>query len=73
VAVSRLQRIERDEAEQTNSVLEEVRRNCQLTGLRDFARRAGIDPANLNRILKGRRKPSQLVLAKLQALLAEKP
>jgi hypothetical protein len=42
-------------------------------GLRPFARRVGIDPANLNRVLKGRRKPILLMLAKLQALLAEEP
>ena len=72
-AASRLQRAESEEAEQTERVLDEVRRHCELTGLRRFVRRARIDPANLNRVLKGRRKPSRLMLAKLQALLAEEP
>ncbi len=71
VAVFRLQRAELEEAEQTKSVLEEVGRHGKLKGLRHLARRAGIDPANLNRVLKGRGSPSRLMMAKLQALLAE--
>jgi transcriptional regulator with XRE-family HTH domain len=70
VGISRLQRAERDEAEQAKSVLEAVRRHCQRTGLRDFARRSEIDPANLVRVLNIRRKPGRLMLAKLQATLA---
>lgn len=70
-AVSQLQRAEREEAEQTKSVLDEVRWRRELKGLRHLSRRAGIDPANLNRVLKGRGKPSQPMLAKLQALLSE--
>lgn len=66
-----MRRAERDEAEQTDSVLEEVRRRCKLKGLRRLARRAGIDPGNLNRALKGQVRPSRLILAKLQALPAE--
>jgi transcriptional regulator with XRE-family HTH domain len=71
MAVSRLQRAEREEAEHTKSVLDEASRHRKLTGLRHLARRAGIDATNLNRTLKGLRKPSSLMLAKLQALLAE--
>jgi transcriptional regulator with XRE-family HTH domain len=73
IGVSRLQRAEREEVEQARSVLDRVRLHCRLTGLRRFARRAGVDPANLNRVLKGRNEPSLLMLAKLQALLAEEP
>lgn len=72
-AASRLQRAESEEAEQTKSVLDEARRRCKLKGLRNLGRRAGIDPANLNRVLKGRGKPRRLLLAKLQAHLAEEP
>jgi len=54
-----------------SAVLLDVRLRCRLTGLRRFARRAGVDPANLNGVLKGRTRPSLLMLAKLQALLAE--
>ena len=42
-------------------------------GLRRFARQAGIDLANLNRVWKGRHEPSQVMLVKLRALLAEEP
>ena len=69
VAVSRLHRAEREEVEQEQDVLDEVRRHCQLTSLRDFARRAGIDPANLARVLKGRSKPSRVMLVRLEATL----
>jgi len=71
MAVSCLERAGREEAEQTQGVLDEGRRCRELEGLRRFARRARIDPANLNRALEGRTKPSPLTLAKLQALLAE--
>jgi len=71
MAVSRLQRAQSEEADRTRSVLDDVRLRCRLTGLRRFARRAGVDPANLNGVLKGRTRPSLLMLAKLQALLAE--
>lgn len=70
-ATSCLQRVQSEEAEQTNKVLDEVRRHCRFRGLRHLARRAGIDPANLNRVLIGRRKPSRSMLTKLQALFAE--
>jgi hypothetical protein len=73
MAVSRLRRAEQEEAEQSRNVLEEVRRLCKLQGLRWSARQAGIDPANPVRVLKDRTKPSPLMMAKLQALLAEKP
>jgi len=73
MAVSRLRRSERDEAEQMRSVLEEVRRHCKLKGLRRFARQAGIDPGNLNRVLRGRVRPSVSILGKLQATLARDP
>jgi transcriptional regulator with XRE-family HTH domain len=69
VAVSRLERAGTEEAEQTKGVLGEARRYRKIEGLRKFARRAGIDPANVNRVLKGRRKPSRLMLAKLRATL----
>ena len=73
VAMSRLRRVVRDEAEQTKSVLDGVRRRCELEGLRQFARRARVDFANLNRALKGRTKPSPQMMAKLQAFLALDP
>jgi transcriptional regulator with XRE-family HTH domain len=71
VAASCLLRGESEEAEQCRNVLEEVGRLCKLQGLRRLARRAEIDSANLNRVVKGRTKPSQLMLVKLHVLLAE--
>jgi hypothetical protein len=72
-AVSRLQSAEKEEVEQTRSLLGAVRRRCKLERLRRFARRAGVDPANLNRVLEDRRKPSKVLLAKLQATLVRDP
>jgi transcriptional regulator with XRE-family HTH domain len=71
LAIYRLQKVERDETEQTQNVLDRVRKHCEGSGLRRFARRAGVDPANLASVLKGRRKPGRLMLAKLQAFLAQ--
>ena len=71
MAVFRLQRAEWEEAERTRTVLDEARGHNHLPSLRCFARGAEIDPANLNRVLKGRSKPSRLMMAKMQALLAE--
>jgi transcriptional regulator with XRE-family HTH domain len=73
MAVLRLQRSGRDEAENSRSVLDKVRRHCELKGLRQFARKVGIDLANLNRVLKGRGEPSRSMLAKLQASLVRDP
>lgn len=73
MAASRLQRSEWEEVEQTKSVLDEVRRRCELKGLRHLARQAGIDSANLNRALKNRSRPSRMMLARLRVLLAEEP
>jgi lambda repressor-like predicted transcriptional regulator len=73
MAVTGLRRAELDETNQAKTVLDEARRHCKGSGLRHFARRAGVDPANLNRVLKGRTEPNQLMLAKLQAPLAEEP
>jgi transcriptional regulator with XRE-family HTH domain len=69
-AVSQLEREASKEAEHVREVLEAVRRRCRLVGVREFARRAGIDAANLARVLQGRRKPSQLMLAQLEGALA---
>jgi transcriptional regulator with XRE-family HTH domain len=71
MAASYLQKAEREEDERTKSVLEEVRRLRKLQGLRHLAGRAGIDSANLNRVLKGQRKPSLSMLMKLQVFLTE--
>jgi transcriptional regulator with XRE-family HTH domain len=73
MAVTGLRRADLDETDQAKTVLDEVRRHCKGSGLRHFARRAGVDKANLNRVFKGRTEPSLLMLAKSLALLAEEP
>jgi hypothetical protein len=73
MAVSCVQRAESEEVKQARSILDEVRQRCQLTGLRRFAKPAGVDLANLARVLKVERNPSTLMLAKLQATLANGP
>jgi transcriptional regulator with XRE-family HTH domain len=52
-------------------LLETVRERCQHVGMCKFAARAGVDAANLSRVLDGRRKPSQAMLAKLEIVLAQ--
>jgi len=47
-------------------VLDVVRRLYRLVGVREFARRAGVAGANLAKVLSGRRKPSEALLAKLE-------
>jgi hypothetical protein len=70
-AISRLEREASEEAEHVREVLDAVRGRCQLLGVREFARRARVDCANLVKVLSGRRKPSQLMLVQLQVALLE--
>jgi hypothetical protein len=46
-----------------------ARRSCGVFGVREFARRAGVDGPNLVKGLRDRRKPNQVMLAKLEAAL----
>ena len=70
-AVSRLEAVDREQAEYVQKLLEAVRERCQHIGIRKFATRAGVDGTNLARVLSGRRKPSQTMLAKLGIILAQ--
>ncbi len=72
-AISRLEREASEEAEHVQEVLDAVRRHCRLVGVRKIARRAGVDSANLAKVLSGRRKPSHVMLEKLEAALARIP
>lgn len=58
-----------EKVEHTQDVLNEVKVCCQSSGVRWFAAYAGVDQANLARILSGRRKPSEAILAKLELAL----
>jgi hypothetical protein len=51
--------------------LETVSERCQHVGMRKFAAQAGVDAANLSRVLDGRRKPSKAILAKLEIVVAQ--
>ncbi len=58
-------------SDHAKGVLERAKEACRVMGRRRFAERAGVDASNLAHVLNGRRKPSQLMLAKLQACLTE--
>jgi hypothetical protein len=68
-AISQLEREASEEAEHVREVLDVVRRRCRLVSVREFARQAGVDGANLAKLLSGRREPSPMMLAKLEAAL----
>ena len=72
-ALPLLQREALEEAELAQEVLEAVRQGCDVIGVRRFARRAGVDAANLAKILSSRRRPSRAMLAKLEAALHTRP
>jgi transcriptional regulator with XRE-family HTH domain len=66
-AVSRLDSAASEEAEHVREVLDVLRRRCRLVGVREFARQAGVYSANFAKLLSGRREPSPMMLAKLEA------
>ena len=68
-AIPRLEREATEEAEHVREVLDAVGRHCRLVGVREFARQAGVDGANLAKVLDGRREPRPMMLAKLEAAL----
>jgi transcriptional regulator with XRE-family HTH domain len=68
-AIPRLETAYLEKAEHTQNVLNEVKVCCQSSSERWFAARAGVDQADLARILSGRRKPSEAILAKLELTL----
>jgi predicted transcriptional regulator len=69
-AASQLEREASEEAEHVREVLDAVRGRCRLVGVREFARRAEVDGANLAKVLNGQLKPSRVMLAMLDAALA---
>jgi hypothetical protein len=70
-AVTQLEAADREQAERVQDLLETVRERCQHVGMRKFAVQAGVDAADLTRVLDGRRKPSQAMLARLEIGLAQ--
>ncbi|MGH7072475.1 MAG: hypothetical protein ACREFO_21045 [Acetobacteraceae bacterium] len=57
----------------TKHVMERVRKRCRQTGLRAFARLAGIDDGLLAHLLAGSRRPSVTALAALRRALWTHP
>jgi hypothetical protein len=70
-AIPRLEAAFLEKAEHTQDVLNEVRACCQKNSVRQLAACAEVDQANLTRILSGRRKPSEAILAKLELALTK--
>jgi predicted transcriptional regulator len=68
-AVPQMETSARGQAEHVQEVLEAVRKRCQRIGVREFAKRAGIDRANLTHVLSGQRQTSEAMLAKLELAL----
>ena len=69
-ALASLEAEDRETTEHAGEVLGRAEEACQRSGLRQTAERVGVDAANLARVLSGRRKPSELMLERLQELRA---
>lgn len=69
-ALSKLEAGRREQIEHGMYVIAAVKEICQMSGVRQFARVAGIDPTNLSGVLSGKRKLSTRTMAKLQKALA---
>lgn len=64
-------RTDRDRADRANAlnravILQDVKRSCQSEGVRRFARRAGVDPGHLSRVLAGDRPLGQGLASRLE-------
>lgn len=66
---ARVDTAERVAGERIADLLGEVSEQCRTTGLRAWARRAGIDPGTLSHVLRGQRKPSKGMISKMEAML----
>jgi hypothetical protein len=69
-AVARLEAADRERAEHVQELLETVRKRCQHVGVRRLAAHSGVNGTNPARVLSGRRKPSEAMLARLEVALA---
>ncbi len=61
--------VAREQAEHMQKVLDSIRERCRQIGVRQLAAQAGVDEANLAKVLNGRRRPSRAMLAKLAVSL----
>lgn len=67
-AVPQLEAAERAQAAHMEAVLDAVRARCRDQSIRQFAAQAGVHYPHLTEVLAGRRRPSQVMLAKLEAV-----
>ncbi len=73
-ALPRLEQVASEEAESAREVLEAIKERCQAIGVRRFAKQAGVDAANLTKVLSGRRRFSETMRAKLEvAIVGSEP
>jgi hypothetical protein len=70
-AVSRLESDAREQAGHVQEVLVAVRDQCQRTSVRQFAKQAKLDEANLAHVLSSRRKLSQVMLTRLEVTFSQ--
>jgi transcriptional regulator with XRE-family HTH domain len=68
-AVSHLEAVEREQIAHERAVVAAVRDRCRAESMRAFAARADAHYPHLTEVLAGRRRPSQVMLAKLEATL----
>jgi hypothetical protein len=68
-AIPQLEAAYRRQVADEQAVLTAARERCQKVSLRQFARAAGVDWANLADVLSSKRKPSKVMMAKLRTLL----
>lgn len=68
-AVSQLKKAAYEQEKHEQEILDEVRESCKKTSIRRFAKRAGMDAANLSHVLNNNREPSPAMLALLTAAI----
>lgn len=69
-AVPRMEAVACEQAEHIQKVLKQAEEMCQRIGLRRFTEKARIDAANLAHVMNGQRRPSRMMLAKLEIALS---
>jgi transcriptional regulator with XRE-family HTH domain len=67
VAAQEVDARRREERERVQAGIAVLRERCQCVGIRQVARDIGVDPANLTRVLAGRRRPSLATVRRWEA------
>ncbi len=66
-----LDQAKQEQEMEVQEVIEAIRDQCQEVGLREVARRLGVDPTNLAKVLSGQRSPSHAMLATFDAMRSD--